>query len=144
MVRHRRNDDLALRYFRPVSRACHIDAPWVPVTAGHGTLKDAMNEALRDWVTNVEDTYYMIGTAAGPHPYPEIVRDLQSVIGREAREQILAAEGKLPDLLVAAVGVKDLIVVDTPDALLICPRERAQDVKRLVDTLKERGAVDLL
>jgi tryptophan synthase beta chain len=75
-----------------------------PVTAGHGTLKDAMNEALRDWVTNVEDTYYLIGTAAGPHPYPEIVRDLQSVIGREAREQIVEAEGRLPDLIVAAVG----------------------------------------
>ncbi|MBR0557635.1 tryptophan synthase subunit beta [Ciceribacter sp. L1K23] len=75
-----------------------------PVTAGHGTLKDAMNEALRDWVTNVDDTYYMIGTAAGPHPYPEMVRDFQSVIGRETREQMLAAEGRLPDMLVAAVG----------------------------------------
>ena len=75
-----------------------------PVTAGHGTLKDAMNEALRDWVTNVEDTYYMIGTAAGPHPYPEMVRELQSVIGREARQQILDAEGRLPDLVIAAVG----------------------------------------
>jgi len=75
-----------------------------PVTSGHGTLKDAMNEALRDWVTNVDDTYYMIGTAAGPHPYPEMVRELQSVIGREAREQILEAEGRLPDLIVAAVG----------------------------------------
>jgi tryptophan synthase beta chain len=75
-----------------------------PVTAGHGTLKDAMNEALRDWVTNVDSTYYLIGTAAGPHPYPEMVRDFQSVIGREVREQILAAEGRLPDLLVAAVG----------------------------------------
>ena len=75
-----------------------------PVTAGHGTLKDAMNEALRDWVTNVDDTYYLIGTAAGPHPYPEMVRDFQSVIGIEAREQILAAEGRLPDLVVAAVG----------------------------------------
>ncbi|MDN2568263.1 tryptophan synthase subunit beta [Aquibium sp. A9E412] len=75
-----------------------------PVTAGHGTLKDAMNEALRDWVTNVEDTYYLIGTAAGPHPYPELVRDFQSVIGRETREQVLAAEGRLPDMLVAAVG----------------------------------------
>ncbi|PSM17993.1 tryptophan synthase subunit beta [Nitratireductor sp. StC3] len=75
-----------------------------PVTSGHGTLKDAMNEALRDWVTNVEDTYYLIGTAAGPHPYPELVREFQSVIGRETREQILAAEGRLPDLLVAAVG----------------------------------------
>ncbi len=75
-----------------------------PVTAGHGTLKDAMNEALRDWVTNVDDTYYMIGTAAGPHPYPEMVRDFQSIIGREVREQMMAAEGRLPDLLVAAVG----------------------------------------
>ena len=75
-----------------------------PVTSGHGTLKDAMNEALRDWVTNVDDTYYMIGTAAGPHPYPEMVRDFQSVIGRETREQIMAAEGRLPDMLVAAVG----------------------------------------
>ena len=75
-----------------------------PVTAGHGTLKDAMNEALRDWVTNVDDTYYMIGTAAGPHPYPEMVREFQSVIGREAREQLMAVEGRLPDMLVAAVG----------------------------------------
>jgi len=75
-----------------------------PVTAGHGTLKDAMNEALRDWVTNVDDTYYMIGTAAGPHPYPEMVREFQSVIGKEAREQLLALEGRLPDMLVAAVG----------------------------------------
>ncbi|WP_159586808.1 tryptophan synthase subunit beta [Chelativorans xinjiangense] len=75
-----------------------------PVSAGHGTLKDAMNEALRDWVTNVEDTYYLIGTAAGPHPYPEMVRDFQSVIGTEVKEQIVTAEGRLPDLLVAAVG----------------------------------------
>ena len=75
-----------------------------PVTSGAGTLKDAMNEALRDWVTNVETTYYIIGTAAGPHPYPELVRDFQSVIGREAKEQLQAAEGRLPDLLVAAVG----------------------------------------
>lgn len=75
-----------------------------PVTAGSGTLKDAMNEALRDWVTNVDDTYYLIGTAAGPHPYPEMVRDFQAVIGREAREQILAAEGRLPDVVIAAVG----------------------------------------
>ena len=75
-----------------------------PVTAGHGTLKDAMNEALRDWVTNVDDTYYIIGTAAGPHPYPEIVREFQSVIGKEAKEQMMAAEGRLPDMLVAAVG----------------------------------------
>jgi tryptophan synthase beta chain len=75
-----------------------------PVTSGHGTLKDAMNEALRDWVTNVDDTYYLIGTAAGPHPYPEMVRTFQSVIGTEAREQMLALEGRLPDMLIAAVG----------------------------------------
>ncbi|WP_321500411.1 tryptophan synthase subunit beta [Breoghania sp.] len=81
-----------------------LGAEVIPVTAGAGTLKDAMNEALRDWVTNVEDTYYLIGTAAGPHPYPEMVRDFQSVIGRETREQIMEAEGRLPDALVAAVG----------------------------------------
>ncbi len=74
------------------------------VTSGTATLKDAMNEALRDWVTNVENTYYIIGTVAGPHPYPELVRDFQSVIGREAREQIQAAEGRLPDTLVACIG----------------------------------------
>jgi len=75
-----------------------------PVTSGAQTLKDAMNEALRDWVANVHDTFYIIGTAAGPHPYPELVRDFQSVIGTEARAQILAQEGRLPDLLIAAVG----------------------------------------
>ena len=74
------------------------------VESGSRTLKDAMNEALRDWVTNVHDTFYIIGTAAGPHPYPELVRDFQSVIGIEARAQILEAEGRLPDLLVAAIG----------------------------------------
>ncbi|KQO73917.1 tryptophan synthase subunit beta [Rhizobium sp. Leaf262] len=81
-----------------------LGAEVIPVNSGHGTLKDAMNEALRDWVTNIDDTYYMIGTAAGPHPYPEMVRDFQSVIGHEVREQMMAAEGRLPDLLVAAVG----------------------------------------
>lgn len=75
-----------------------------PVTSGAGTLKDAMNEALRDWVTNVHDTYYIIGTAAGPHPYPAMVRDFQSIIGREVREQMMAAEGRLPDTLVACIG----------------------------------------
>jgi tryptophan synthase beta chain len=75
-----------------------------PVTSGQGTLKDAMNEALRDWVSNVDDTYYLIGTVAGPHPYPEMVRTLQSIIGIEAREQVLEYEGRLPDLLIAAVG----------------------------------------
>jgi len=75
-----------------------------PVTSGAGTLKDAMNEALRDWVTNVRDTYYIIGTVAGPHPYPELVRDFQSVIGKEVREQMMAMEGRLPDTLVACIG----------------------------------------
>jgi len=74
------------------------------VESGSRTLKDAMNEALRDWVTNVHDTFYIIGTAAGPHPYPELVRDFQTVIGKEARAQILEREGRLPDLLVASIG----------------------------------------
>ena len=81
-----------------------LGAEVVPVTAGAATLKDAMNEALRDWVANVHDTFYIIGTAAGPHPYPELVRDFQSVIGKEARTQMLARTGRLPDLLVAAIG----------------------------------------
>jgi tryptophan synthase beta chain len=81
-----------------------LGAEVVACESGSRTLKDAMNEALRDWVANVHDTFYIIGTAAGPHPYPELVRDFQSVIGREARQQILAAEGRLPDLLVAAIG----------------------------------------
>ncbi|WP_340116565.1 tryptophan synthase subunit beta [Pelagibius sp. 7325] len=75
-----------------------------PVTSGTGTLKDAMNDALRDWVANVENTFYIIGTAAGPHPYPAMVRDFQSIIGRETREQIMEAEGRLPDALVACIG----------------------------------------
>jgi len=74
------------------------------VTSGTATLKDAMNDALRHWVTHVEDTFYIIGTVAGPHPYPQIVRDFQAVIGRETREQILAAEGRLPDIAVACIG----------------------------------------
>ncbi|MGE0045701.1 MAG: tryptophan synthase subunit beta [Hyphomonadaceae bacterium] len=75
-----------------------------PITSGAGTLKDAMNEALRDWVTNVESTFYIIGTAAGPHPYPELVRDFQSIIGKEARAQILEKEGRLPDAVMACIG----------------------------------------
>jgi tryptophan synthase beta chain len=75
-----------------------------PVTSGSGTLKDSMNEALRDWVANVDDTFYIIGTVAGPHPYPEMVREFQSVIGREARAQMTEREGRLPDTLVACVG----------------------------------------
>lgn len=81
-----------------------LGAEIVPVTSGSMTLKDAMNEALRDWVTNVDSTYYLIGTVAGPHPYPEMVRDFQSIIGEEARDQILEAEGRLPDTLIASVG----------------------------------------
>jgi len=76
----------------------------VPVTSGSGTLKDAMNEALRDWVSNVEDTFYLIGTAAGPHPYPSMVRDFQSVIGEETKKQMHEKEGKNPDILVACIG----------------------------------------
>jgi len=81
-----------------------LGATVTPVSAGTATLKDAMNEALRNWVTNVHDTFYVIGTTAGPHPYPKMVRDFQSVIGREARKQHLQAEGRLPDCLLAAVG----------------------------------------
>jgi tryptophan synthase beta chain len=81
-----------------------LGAQIVPVTAGNGTLKDAMNEALRDWVTNVADTYYLIGTAAGPHPFPMMVRDFQSVIGEETKAQMQAREGRLPDSLVACIG----------------------------------------
>ncbi|MFT5776387.1 tryptophan synthase subunit beta [Hyphomonas sp.] len=81
-----------------------LGAEIVPVSSGTGTLKDAMNEALRDWVTNVDDTFYCIGTAAGPHPYPEMVRDFQSIIGIEAREQILEREGRLPDAVMACIG----------------------------------------
>ena len=81
-----------------------LGAEIVPVTAGRGTLKDAMNEALRDWVTYVDDTFYCIGTVAGPHPYPAMVRDFQSIIGTETKEQMQAREGRLPDSLVACIG----------------------------------------
>ncbi|MGB0409979.1 MAG: tryptophan synthase subunit beta [Pikeienuella sp.] len=81
-----------------------LGAEVVPVTAGRATLKDAMNEALRDWVTNVNDTFYCIGTVAGPHPYPAMVRDFQAIIGKETKEQIMEQEGRLPDSLVACIG----------------------------------------
>ena len=81
-----------------------LGAEVVPVTSGRGTLKDAMNDALRDWVTYVEDTFYCIGTVAGPHPYPAMVRDFQSIIGKEVREQMMKAEGRLPDSVVACIG----------------------------------------
>ncbi|MEE2655884.1 MAG: tryptophan synthase subunit beta [Pseudomonadota bacterium] len=81
-----------------------LGAEVVPVTSGSATLKDAMNEALRDWVTNVDDTYYIIGTVAGPHPYPTMVRDFQRIIGKEVKNQMMDAEGRLPDTLVACIG----------------------------------------
>ncbi|MFN6977299.1 MAG: tryptophan synthase subunit beta [Gemmobacter sp.] len=81
-----------------------LGAEVIPVTSGRGTLKDAMNDALRDWVTNVRDTFYCIGTVAGPHPYPAMVRDFQSIIGKETRAQMQEREGRLPDTLVAAIG----------------------------------------
>src|SRR5438876_4051025 len=92
------------RQYPNVVRMRMLGAEVIPVTAGSGTLKDAMNEAIRDWITNVETTHYLIGSAAGPHPYPMLVRELQTVIGREARAQVLEAEGRLPDLVVACVG----------------------------------------
>ena len=96
-----------------------------PVTSGSATLKDAMNEALRDWVANVDDTYYLIGTVAGPHPYPAMVRDFQSVIGNETREQIMEAEGRLPDTLIACIGGGSNAIglffpfLDDPDVAMI-------------------------
>ncbi len=81
-----------------------LGANVIPVSAGSRTLKDAMNEAIRDWVTNVENTYYLIGSVAGPHPYPMMVRDFQAIIGKEAKEQIIEQEGRLPDYLIACVG----------------------------------------
>jgi len=87
-----------------VQRMQLLGAEVRPVEAGHATLKEAINEAIRDWITNVVDTHYLLGSALGPHPYPLMVREFQSVIGREAREQVLAQEGRLPDTLVACVG----------------------------------------
>lgn len=96
-------EDVA-RQAQNVYRMKLLGAEVVPVQSGSKTLKDALNEALRDWVTNVDDTFYIIGTVAGPHPYPAMVRDFQSVIGREARQQMLNTTGKLPDALVACIG----------------------------------------
>lgn len=102
-----------------------LGATVVPVDSGTRTLKDAMNEALRDWVTNVDDTHYIIGTVAGPHPFPMMVRNFQSVIGQEARSQILQAEGRLPDVLVACVGGGSNAIglfhpfVDDPDVRMV-------------------------
>jgi tryptophan synthase beta chain len=96
--------DDVVRQAPNVARMKMLGATVVPVTSGTRTLKDALNEAMRDWVTNVDNTFYIIGTVAGPHPYPMLVRDFQAVIGREARRQILDKEGRLPDALVACVG----------------------------------------
>ncbi len=102
-----------------------LGAEVVPVTSGKGTLKDAMNDALRDWVTNVRDTFYCIGTVAGPHPYPAMVRDFQSIIGRETREQMMRAEGRLPDSIIACIGGGSNAMglfhpfVDDPDVRII-------------------------
>jgi len=92
------------RQAQNVYRMKLLGATVVPVESGSRTLKDALNEALRDWVTNVDNTFYIIGTVAGPHPYPEMVRDFQTIIGREARNQILKSAGKLPDALIACIG----------------------------------------
>ncbi len=96
-------EDIA-RQTANVYRMKLLGATVVPVTSGSQTLKDALNEAMRDWVTNIDDTFYIIGTVAGPHPYPAMVRDFQTIIGREARAQMLEAAGRLPDALVACVG----------------------------------------
>ncbi len=96
-------DDIARQTIN-VYRMRLLGAEVVPVTSGTRTLKDALNEAMRDWVTNIDDTFYIIGTVAGPHPYPAMVRDFQTVIGREARAQCLEANGRLPDVLIACVG----------------------------------------
>ncbi|WEJ61844.1 tryptophan synthase subunit beta [Thiomicrorhabdus lithotrophica] len=96
--------DDVVRQSPNVARMRMLGAEVVAVTSGTRTLKDALNEAMRDWVTNVDDTFYIIGTVAGPHPYPAMVRDFQAIIGREARQQMLEKEGKLPDALVACVG----------------------------------------
>lgn len=96
--------DDVVRQAPNVARMKMLGATVVAVESGSRTLKDALNEAMRDWVTNVDDTFYIIGTVAGPHPYPAMVRDFQAVIGQEAREQILEKEGKLPDALIACVG----------------------------------------
>jgi tryptophan synthase beta chain len=100
-----------------------LGAQVVPVQSGTRTLKDAMNEAMRDWVTNVADTFYCIGTVAGPHPYPMMVRDFQSVIGRETRDQMHLAEGRLPDSLVAAIGGgSNAIGLFTPSSTTVTSR----------------------
>ncbi|MDY0136597.1 MAG: tryptophan synthase subunit beta [Thiomicrospira sp.] len=96
--------DDVVRQAPNVARMKMLGAKVVAVTSGTRTLKDALNEAMRDWVTNVDNTFYIIGTVAGPHPYPMMVRDFQSIIGREAREQIMQKEGRLPDAIVACVG----------------------------------------
>ena len=122
-----------------------------PVVSGSRTLKDAMNDALRDWVTNVADTYYLIGTVAGPHPFPTMVRDFQSVIGEELRDQIIAAEARLPDTLVACIGGGSNAMglfhpfLDDPDVEMHWrrsgrPRRRDRRARRVADRRSARRA----
>src|ERR1043165_2085201 len=117
-------DDMA-RQSLNVFRMRLLGAEVIEVKAGSRTLKDAINEAMRDWVTNVTDTYYLLGSVLGPHPYPLMVREFQSVIGREARAQILAMTGALPDAIVAcvgggsnALGIFDAFIPDTSVRLI--------------------------
>jgi len=118
-----------------VFRMKMLGAEVVPVTAGAGTLKDAMNEALRDWVANVHDTYYLIGTAAGPHPYPTMVRDFQSIIGTEVREQIQEQEGRLPDTLLACIGGGSNAIglfhpfLDDPDVRIVAVEAEGEGIE---------------
>ena len=112
-----------------------LGAEVVPVTAGSGTLKDAMNEALRDWVANVENTYYLIGTVAGPHPYPTMVRNFQCVIGEETRSQIIEAEGRLPDTLLACIGGGSNAIglfhpfIDDPDVRIVAVEAEGKGIE---------------
>jgi len=121
-----------------------LGAEVVPVSSGAGTLKDAMNDAMRDWVANVQDTYYLIGTVAGPHPYPAMVRDFQCVIGNEARAQMQAAEGRLPDVVVASVGGGSNAMgifhpfLDEPDVRLI----GVEAAGRGLDTLEHAASIE--
>jgi tryptophan synthase beta chain len=121
-----------------------LGAEVVPVSSGAGTLKDAMNDAMRDWVANVQDTYYLIGTVAGPHPYPAMVRDFQCVIGNEARAQMQEAEGRLPDVVVASVGGGSNAMgifhpfLDEPDVRLI----GVEAAGRGLDTLEHAASIE--
>src|SRR5438477_344946 len=125
-----------------------LGAEVVPVHSGTATLKDAMNEALRDWVAHVDDTFYVIGTVAGPHPYPMMVRDFQSVIGHETRVQLEEAEGRLPDTLVACIGGGSNAMglfhpfLDEPGVAMIAPTPPRDHL--IVMNMCGRGDKDIL